>query len=177
MLFRKKADSARTKKAKLRNDYRARLCENLAYYLRSIYRSQTPDRLRAQLREQQKNRKGHPIKETNRTMNTSLKRYADLMLIAMVHLPGDPIVQDWAGSKRACGDKRYLRRARKGLEKGVKTPYRTSAQALGDLTTIELGMEGKSPAEIREELLAKKLPPRSKEGIRKRLKVILALDK
>lgn len=168
VFYRDKAKRCKSKNRRLSYDYCARLCENLAHTLGQIYLRQTPTLLRKQLREQ--HRLGHAVKVGTPPVTTLLKTYSDLMLQAMTHLKNDPVVQEWRRNRSALGDRKYLRRARKGFEKRVQAPYKTGQEALGDLTTIELGMEGHTDGEIRAVLKTQGLPARSREGIRKRLK-------
>jgi len=166
--YREQAQSHRSKSEKLSSDYRARLCENLAHTLGRIYLRQTPKLLRRQLRAQ--HRLDHAVKISDQPLTRLFKTYLALMLQAMTHLKNDPIVQDWKSIRSKLGDRKYLRKARRGLEKGVRAPYTSGTEALADLTTVELGMEGRTDGKIRAALKAQGLPTRSREGIRKRLK-------
>jgi hypothetical protein len=165
--YRNKVKRCRKKNTKLECSYRARLCENLARTLGQIYLRQDSSTLRQQLRKQR--RIGHALKQTNGRVTYLFKTYSALMLQAMTLLKNDQLVQEWRGSRVVLGGRKYLRKARKGLEKGVLA-YKSGQEALADLTTIELGMEGHSDGEIRATLKAQGLPARSREGIRKRLK-------
>ena len=152
----------------MRADYRARLCENLTAILGKIYARQTPKLLRDMLKNQQ--RVGHAVGESQ-TVKNLYKRYSNLMLQAIDHLPDDPMVQAWLKIRKKLGDWEYLRIPRKGFEKGVKKPYPTSRDALADLTILELGAKRISPGKIREELKTQNLPTFTREWIRQRLKI------
>ena len=168
--YKNRFGNCRTKRTKLINNYRARLCTMLACTLGKIYLRQTPEVLCEQFEKQ--HLLGHAVKEGDRTVARLYKTYSSLMLQAMTHLKQDPIVQEWKRKRVALGNKEYLRRARKGIEKGVRPPYRSGQEALADLTIIELGRKGHTAGEIRTALSDSDddLPARSREGIRKRLK-------
>lgn len=161
-----------TKRTKLINNYRVRLCTMLARTLGKIYLRQTPKVLREQFKKQRL--LGHAVKEGDRTIARLYKTYSTLMLQAMTLLRQDPMVREWKKNRSTLGDREYLRRARKGLEKGVRPPYGSAHEALADLTTIELERKGYTPGEIRATLQSQDLPARSREGIRKRLNTLRA---
>lgn len=102
--------------------------------------------------------------------NTVRRNYELLMRQAMVLAPDDPAVKQFAEECRALGARKFLRGARKGLEKDVQAPYPTPAKALADSIIVEIGDTGCSPGEIRRKLIARGLPSPSREGIRKRIK-------
>lgn len=103
-------------------------------------------------------------------VNTLRSHYELLMRQAMVLVPDDPAVKQFAEECKALGARKFLRGARKGLEKDVHAPYPTPVKALADSIIIEIGDTGCSPGEIRRKLIARGLPSPSREGIRKRIK-------
>jgi len=163
-----KARRCRTLSDKMRADYRARLCANLAATLGKIYTRQTRTWLRDRLRRGQ--RAGHPVQELDRKVRNLYKQRSGFMLQAMDHLPDDPLVQTWSKIRKNRGDWDYLRRAKKGFEKGVKKPYPSARDALAELTMIELGAKGMTAGKILRKLRESNLPTLSRESIRKRPK-------
>jgi hypothetical protein len=92
-----------------------------------------------------------------------LDTYSMLMLRAEKHgLGGDPIVNQWLRGHRDLGQKDYLRRARRGLEKGVKRPYRTPKELERDLEIMRLHLENKTLRQIEYILNDKNLHPPEK---------------
>lgn len=168
ILFHKKVAAARKQSSKASYGYRARLCENLATTLSQIYSRQSSAVLRKLLREQR--RVNHVVGENDRGMIALMKQYNLLMRQASSDLPDDPIAQTWLASREALGNYDYLRKARKGLERGVSRPYRNSKLALADFLALELANEGMSLGKIQKTLKTEGLPFRSRQGILKRLK-------
>jgi DNA-binding transcriptional MerR regulator len=76
-------------------------------------------------------------------------------------------VRDWVASQRALGNWDLLRKARKGLEKGVKRPISARDIELWD-TITRLREHGRS-LEAVHRLLAKRgtIPPMSRQGFNK----------
>jgi hypothetical protein len=112
---------------------------------------------------------GHASDIKDRMFNELQSQYWILMRQAMIWQPDDPMVQAFAGSRRALGNYEFLREARKGLETGVKRPYATVREALSDQTILDLGADGLSPGKIQKALKSQGLHAPSREGIRKRL--------
>ncbi len=166
--YRKEASRRNRKNDKPTADYRARLCENLASVLGQTYTHQSRRALREMLRKQRQ--VGHAISESNPTINALGKHHALLMLQAISHIPDDPVVQDWRGTREVLGDWDYLRKAKKELERGVERPYPSPSDALADQTSLDLGTDGMSPGKIRKAVKAQGLPAPSREWTRKRLK-------
>lgn len=166
--YREKVRGSREKKENLTANYCARLCENISRCLARMFKLQTSKSLRDWLRKARKHK--HAIDFSNPKLKASQKRYASLMLQAMHHLPDDPFVLIFRRTREALGERDYLRKARKALEKDIQRPYSSPIRALADQTILELADDGLSPGKIRAKLKAEGLPAPSREWIRKRIK-------
>jgi hypothetical protein len=75
------------------------------------------------------------------------KNYGDCIIRAAAGIGlDDPAVQEFLQCRRAFGEREYLRRARRGLEKGVSAPY-TDAE----MKILKLREHGKSWEYIRRQ--------------------------
>ena len=77
------------------------------------------------------------------------KRYWLLMRQAMTLASDDPFVERFTNYRKGRGDYDYLLAARKGLQKGVRRPYRSPEEADIDIEIISQQLKGKGARKIR----------------------------